>query len=97
MANGVEAPVALPGWALAPLAEVMCRESDLLSAVCLEVTTGVTRWKTKGLEPQKKRDATFDAAATRQTGSRDHYVAFSAASARNRNGSSVTMESRNCA
>ena len=54
VANGVEAPVALPGWALAPLAEVMCRESDLLSAVCLEVTTGVTRWKTKGLEPQKK-------------------------------------------
>ena len=34
VANGVEAPVALPGWALAPLAEVMCRESDLLSAVC---------------------------------------------------------------
>ena len=59
-----------------------------------EVTTGVTRLKTKGLEPRKKRDATFDEAAA--TDSRDQYVAFSAASARNRDWSSGTMESRNC-
>ena len=53
MANGVEAPVALPGWALALFAEVMCRESDLLSAVRLEVTTGVTRWKRRVSNPKK--------------------------------------------